>query len=166
MQGGFGNESVIILLSKSSRALQRSSNNAHCLKLGPAVTDAVFIDCERLGEEFVRKFLEATLVGNLAAGDEASEAKFRRRGRDTTVQCAKRLMHELIQSSRLRRPIVFVMFTGFVFPRESHGGRYQCWRSVFDPFVTCIVCLPQLLEKLRYVSQSQSQESRSRRTWS
>jgi hypothetical protein len=101
VQGGFGNEGIIILLSKTPGTLQRSSNNAHCLELASAITDTVFVYRKGLSEEFVCKFFETTLIGYLSAGDEQPEAEFRRRWRNPSVESGEQLVHKAVQSRRL-----------------------------------------------------------------
>lgn len=70
MQRCLGDQRIVVLLSKSPRILQCACEDADGLKLRPAVTDAIFIDCECLDEELICGLFEAALVGDLAACNE------------------------------------------------------------------------------------------------
>lgn len=85
------------------------------MELRSTITDTVFVDCESLHEKFVCRFFEATLIGDLAAGDEETEAKLRCAGIDTCVELEESLVEEAIECGRLSGPIVFKMFSRLVF---------------------------------------------------
>ena len=65
MQGSLCNQGIIVFLSKSSRAMQRTCNDAHSLELGSRVANGVFIYGESLREELVTELFKPYLVPHL-----------------------------------------------------------------------------------------------------
>lgn len=88
---------IVILLAEPSRALQCTREYTHCLKLGSAITDAIFIDRESLHEEFVGSFFEAALVSDLAAGNEETETQFSCGWVDARVELDEGLVEEAVE---------------------------------------------------------------------
>ena len=77
MKGAFGDESIIVLLTKTTRTVKSASDNTDRLELRSRVTDGFFVYCESLGEELVGHFLEASLISDLTTCDEQAQAKVR-----------------------------------------------------------------------------------------
>ena len=85
MQRRLSDQRVVVLLAKAPRHLQGAGDGADGLELCSRIADAVLVDGERLGEEFVGEFFEAALVGDLAARDKEAEAEFGGGGVDAGV---------------------------------------------------------------------------------
>lgn len=98
MQGRFGNQRIVILLSESSCALQRTCQDTHCLELRSAVADTIFVNSESLYKVFVSHFLEPALVSNLPTGNEETEAELGGGWIDAGVELNECLVEEAIEA--------------------------------------------------------------------
>ena len=98
-----------------------------------------------MDEELVSSFLEATLVGNLPAGDEQPKAKLRRCWSDAGIELNECLMEETVEVGGLGRPIVLEVFARLVlagkFEQCSNEGR----GGVLDSFIAGFVGFARLL---------------------
>jgi hypothetical protein len=78
--------------------------------LRSAVTNAIFVNGEGLDEELVSNFLEATLVGDLPAGDKQPKAELCSRWIDAGIELNECLVEETVEVGGLGGPIVFEVF--------------------------------------------------------
>lgn len=104
-----------------------------------------------MSEEFVRDFLEAVLVRDLATANEEAEGEVGGTG-DAGVEGGEGAVHEFVEGGGLGGPVVFVVFAGFVaageFERCSDEGR----GGVFYTFIAVGEGLSGSLEKLKDIS--------------
>lgn len=98
MQSRFSNQRIVILLSESSCALQRTCQDTHSLELRSAVADTIFVDGESLYKVFVGRFLEAALVSNLPTGNEETEAELGCGWIDASVELNECLVEEAVEA--------------------------------------------------------------------
>ena len=134
MQRALRNQRIVILLPETSRAMQRPCNNTNSLELCPGVRDGFLVDGERLCEELIGYFFEASLVSDLSAGDEETETEVR--STVAGVEGGDGGVHEFEEGGGLRGPVVVVVFAGLVLSGKFQRGSYESRRSVFYAFVT------------------------------
>ena len=145
MQSRFGDQSVVILLPESSRALKCTCQYTHCLELCSAVTNAIFVNGEGLDEELVSSFLEATLVGDLPAGDEQPKAEFRGCWVDAGIELNECLVEETVEVRGLSGPIVFEVFARLVLAGKFEQCGNEGRGGVLDSFIAGFVGFARLL---------------------
>ena len=73
--GALGDEGVVVVAGEAARAVQGAGDAAHGLVLGAGVGDALLVDGEGLGEEFVGDLFGGGLVGDLAGGEEEPQGE-------------------------------------------------------------------------------------------
>ena len=110
-----------------------------------AVTNAIFVNGEGLDEELVSSFLEATLVGNLPAGDEQPKAKLRRCWSDAVIELKECLVEETVEVGGLGGPIVFEVFARLVLAGKFEQGGNEGRGGVLDSFIAGFVGFARLL---------------------
>lgn len=110
-----------------------------------AVTNAIFVNGEGLDEELVSSFLEATLVGNLPAGDEQPKAKLRRCWIDAGIELNECLVEETVEVGGLGGPIVFKVFARLVLAGKFEQCGNEGRGGVLDSFIAGFVGSARLL---------------------
>jgi hypothetical protein len=115
------------------------------LELRSAVTNAIFVDGEGLDEELVRSFLEATLVGDLPAGNEQPKAELRGCWVDTGIELNECLVEKTVEVGGLGGPIVFEVFARLVLAGKFEQCGYEGRGGVLDTFVAGFVGFARLL---------------------
>lgn len=110
-----------------------------------AVTNAIFVNGEGLNEELVSSFLKATLVGNLATGDEQPKAKLRRCWSDASIELNECLVEETVEVGGLGGPIVFEVFARLVLAGKFEQCGNKGRGGVLDSFIAGFVGFACLL---------------------
>jgi len=113
--------------------------------LRSAVTNAIFVNGEGLNEELVSSFLKATLVGNLATGDEQPKAKLRRYWSDASIELNECLVEETVEVGGLGGPIVFEVFARLVLAGKFEQCGNKGRGGVLDSFIAGFVGFACLL---------------------
>lgn len=134
MERAFRDEGIVVLLAKMSCRMQATRNDAYSLELRSRIADRFFVYCEGLGKKLVCNFLKIALVSNLTTGDEETKSEVCRAS-NTSVKCGERVVHEFVESRRLRLPIILKMLALLVLSCEFETGCDNGGRGVFDPFV-------------------------------
>jgi hypothetical protein len=98
-----------------------------------------------LDKVFISRFLEATLVSNLPAGDEETEAEFCSGWIDARVELNERLVEEAVEAGGLGGPVVFEVLAGFVFAGQFEQRSDEGRGGVLDSLVAGFVGFACLL---------------------
>lgn len=97
MECGLGNEGIVVLLGEPPGSVKGACDDTYGLELGTRVTNRVFVNGERLGEELVAVLFEACLVGYFATHHKQSQCKVRASGVYTLVEVVDALVHETVK---------------------------------------------------------------------
>lgn len=97
MQGGLGDEGVVVLLGEPSRAVKSARNDTYGLELGTRVANRVFVDGECLSEELVAVLFEACLICYFATHHKQSQSQVSASRVYTLIKIVDTLMHESIK---------------------------------------------------------------------